>query len=160
MSSIILVFILFQFYSVVRRDISLRFFHIRISWCSFTGVWVKASFLKSPRLFVFKPISVLLLLEWSSHVLLFPSPFNPCTGSLVTVPGAPITIGIIVTFMFQSFFNSLSRYISLFLFTFNFTPWSAQTEKSTIRYVLFLLLIISASGRLAEITWSVCIEES
>ena len=35
---------------------------------------------------------------------------------LVTVPKAPITIGIIVTFMFHNFFNSLarSRYLSFF----------------------------------------------
>ena len=31
----------------------------------------------------------------------------PCTNLLVTVPRAPITIGIIVTFMFHSFFNFL-----------------------------------------------------
>ena len=30
-------------------------------------------------------------------------------NSLVTVPKAPITIGIIVTFMFHSFFNALQR---------------------------------------------------
>ena len=42
---------------------------------------------------------------------------SPCTNNpLVTVPRAPITIGIIVTFMFHSLFNSLarSRYLSLF----------------------------------------------
>ena len=38
-------------------------------------------------------------------------PFN---NPLVTVPKAPITIGIIITFMFYSFFNSLA--ISLFTF--------------------------------------------
>ena len=41
---------------------------------------------------------------------------------LVTVPKAPITIGIIVTFMFLWFFNSLarSRYLSFFSLSFNF----------------------------------------
>ena len=41
---------------------------------------------------------------------------RPFNNPLVTVPKAPITIGIIVTFMFHSFFNSLarSRYLSLF----------------------------------------------
>ena len=40
---------------------------------------------------------------------------RPNNNPLVTVPKAPITIGIIVTFMFHSFFNSLarSRYLSL-----------------------------------------------
>ena len=42
-----------------------------------------------------------------------PSSFN---SPLVTVPNAPLTIGIIVTFMFHSFFNSRarSRYLSFF----------------------------------------------
>ena len=41
------------------------------------------------------------------------SPFN---NPLVTVPKALITIGIIITFMFQSFFSSLARfrYLSFF----------------------------------------------
>ena len=42
-------------------------------------------------------------------------PSSPLSNSLVTVPNAPITIGIIVSCMFHSFFNSLarSRYLSL-----------------------------------------------
>ena len=41
---------------------------------------------------------------------------------LVPVPKAPFTIGIIVTFIFHSFFNSLarSRYLSLFSHSFSF----------------------------------------
>ena len=41
---------------------------------------------------------------------------RPYSNSLVTVPKAPITIGIIVTCMFHSFFNSQarSRYLSFF----------------------------------------------
>ena len=40
--------------------------------------------------------------------------------SLMTVPITPVTIGIIVTFMFHSIFNSLarSRYFSLLLFAY------------------------------------------
>ena len=34
---------------------------------------------------------------------------RPCTNPLVTVIKAPIAIGIIVTFMFHSFFSSLAR---------------------------------------------------
>ena len=82
------------------------------------------------------------------------SPFN---NPLVTVPNAPITICKIVTFMFHSFFNSLarSRYLSFFSLSFSFILWSAGTAKSTILYVLFLLLIIVRSGLLDEIRWSV-----
>ena len=83
---------------------------------------------------------------------------SPLTDPLVTVSRAPITIGIIVTFMFHSFFNSLakSRYLSLFSHSFNFT-WTA---KSMILQVLSLLLIIIKSGCLAEIRWSVCMLKS
>ena len=84
-----------------------------------------------------------------------PSPLN---NPLVTVPNAPITIGIIVTCMFHAFFNSLarSRYLSFFSHSFSFILWSTETAKSTILQVLFLLRIIIRSGLLAEIRWSVC----
>ena len=56
----------------------------------------------------------------STRPLIFnsPSPFN---NPLVTVPKAPITIGIIVIFMSHSFFNSLARpwYLSFLSFSFN-----------------------------------------
>ena len=65
-----------------------------------------------------------------------PRPFN---NPLVTVPKAPITVGIIVTFIFHSFFNSLARskYLSLFTHSFSFILWSAGTAKSTILQIFF-----------------------
>ena len=82
----------------------------------------------------------------------------PCINPLVTVSRALITINIIVTFMFHSFFNSLakSRYLPFFSLSFSFTLWSV---KSTILQILFLLLIIIWSGRLIEIRWSVCMSK-
>ena len=76
---------------------------------------------------------------------------------LVTVPKAPITIGIIFTFMFHSFFNSLarSRYLSLFSHSFSFILWSAGTAKATILQILWFLLIIIRSGLRTEIRWTV-----
>ena len=79
------------------------------------------------------------------------SPFN---NPLVTVPKAPITTSIIVTFMFHSFFNSLarSRYLFFFSRSFSFILWTAGTAKSTLLHILFFLwLIIIRSGLLAEI---------
>ena len=75
------------------------------------------------------------------------------SNPLVTVTNASITIGIIVTCMFHSFFNSLARskYLSFFSHSFSFILWSAGTAKSTILQVLFFLLIIIRSGFLAEI---------
>ena len=67
------------------------------------------------------------------------SPFN---NPLVTVPKASIAIGIIVTFMFHSFFNSLarSRYLSFFSHSFSFILWSAGTAKSIILQLLFFFV--------------------
>ena len=61
------------------------------------------------------------------------------SNPLLTVPNAPITIGIIVTCMFLIFFNSLarSRYLSFFSHSFSFILWSAGTAKLTILKVLF-----------------------
>ena len=79
----------------------------------------------------------------------------------MTVPRAPITIGIIVTFVFQ-FFNYLARFrhLSFFSLSFNFTLWSAQTAKVHNSENSFFLSIIIGSGRLAEIRWSVCLSKS
>ena len=84
---------------------------------------------------------------------------SPFSNPLVTVPNAPIIIGIIVTWMFHSFFSSLarSRYLSFFSYSFSFILWSAGTAKSIILQVLFFLLIIIKSSLLAVIRWSVCI---
>ena len=86
---------------------------------------------------------------------------RPFNNPLVTVPKAPITIGIIVTFVFHSFFNSLgrSRYLSLCSHSFSFILWSAVTAKSTILQIFFFVSIIMRSGLRAEIRWSVCISK-
>ena len=64
--------------------------------------------------------------------------------------------------MFHSFFNSQPRpsYLSLFSHSFNFTLWSAETEKSSILIVFSFLLITIKASRLVEIRWSVCISKS
>ena len=84
------------------------------------------------------------------------------SNPLVMVPKAPITFGIIATYMFHSFFNSLtrSRNLSFFSHSFSFILWSAGTAKSTILQVPFFWLIIIMSGLLAEISWSVCMSKA
>ena len=62
---------------------------------------------------------------------------SPCIYPLVSVPNAPITIGITVTFMFHSFLGfffffcylAKCRYLSLFSLYFSFTLWSAWIAK-------------------------------
>ena len=128
---------------------------IRVSRWFFTGV----SDIKSPQVSRIL-LSILAVLNnvvvWMVSTRPPTSKFSsPFSNPLVTVPNAPITIGIIVTCMFHSFFNSLarSRYLSFFLHSFSFILWSAGTAKSTILQVLFffLLLIIIKSGLLAGI---------
>ena len=68
------------------------------------------------------------------------SPFiNPSVSLLNT----PITNGIIFPFMIHSFYNSqaMSRYLSFFSLSFNFTLWSARITKSTILHVLFFVVV-------------------
>ena len=69
------------------------------------------------------------------------SPFN---NPLVTVPKAPITIALIVTFMFHIFFNSLakSRYLFFFSLSFSFILWTAGKAKSTILQILFFCWLL------------------
>ena len=83
---------------------------------------------------------------------------RPFNNPFVTVPKAPITIGIIFTFMIHSFFNSRARssYLSLFSYSFSFILWSTGTAKLTILQIFiffyfFFLLIIIRSVLLAEI---------
>ena len=73
------------------------------------------------------------------------SPFN---NPLVTVPKAPITIGIIVTFM-----------VLLFTF-FQFYSVVSRDSKVHNRASSLFWLIIIRSGLLAEIEWSICTSKS
>ena len=93
---------------------------------------------------------------------LFSNSSSPSTNLLVTVPRGTVTIVIIVTFIFHTFFKSKARfsYLSTFPLYFNITLWSAGSAKYIILQVFsFFLRIITRSGRLAEIKWSVHISE-
>ena len=88
--------------------------------------------------------------------------FSRFNNPLLTVPRAPKTIGIIVTFMFHSFFffNSIaeSRYLS---FSFTFFQFYSEVSQASKVYnfessPFFFLLNIIKSGLLAEINVSVC----
>ena len=125
---------------------TLENFSKSVSLWFLTGVWV-TSLIKSPELLpVFWPT---LTMPWSLLFILFPSSPLPVQIPLVTVPSAPITICITltVTIMFHRVFRPLSRfrYSAFFSLSFNFTLWSAETEKSTIRQVPFF--IVWSSGR-------------
>ena len=78
----------------------------------------------------------------STHPPTFKSsrPFN---DSLVTVPNAPTTIGIIVTFMFHSYFQFPSKVevlIVLFLFFQFYSVVSRNIAKSIILQILFFFV--------------------
>ena len=85
---------------------------------------------------------------------------SPFSYPLVTVLKAPITIGIIVTILFHSFFNSLARSSILsVLFCGQPRQQSWQFCKFSFLFFFFLLIIIR-SGLLAKIRWSVCMSKS
>ena len=67
--------------------------------------------------------------------------FSLYTNPLVTVPRSSIAIGITVTFMFHSVFNSLarSRYLSFIFLPFDFTLWTAGIAKFPIRFSFFFV---------------------
>ena len=70
----------------------------------------------------------------------------------------PITVVIILTLMFHSRFSSLTRSkFSLFLI---FSSVVHQDGNFTIRQVFLLWLIITKSGLLTGIRWSVCVSKS
>ena len=78
--------------------------------------------------------------------------FSPFNNPLVTIPKVPITIGIIVTFMFHSFFNSLVRsryYRSFQILSVLFC--GQPNQQSSQFYKFFFFFIIIKSGLLAEI---------
>ena len=58
---------------------------------------------------------------------------------LVSIPKAPITIEIRVTFMFHNFYKTLARsgYLSFFSLSFSFILWSGGKAKSSILQVFF-----------------------
>ena len=87
---------------------------------------------------------------------------SPFSKPLVTVPNVPITIGIIVTSMFHSFFQFPSKVkvlILLFIFFQFYSVVSWDSNVDNFASSLFLLIIIR-SGLLAEIRWSACMSKS
>ena len=88
---------------------------------------------------------------------------RPFNNPLVIVPKAPITIGIILTFMFHRFFFQFSSkvevLISLVTFFQFYSVVSRDSKVDNFADFIFLLIIIR-SGLLAEIRWSVCISKS
>ena len=82
--------------------------------------------------------------------------FSLCINPLVTVSRAPITIGIIVTFLFHSFFNSFAKSRYLSFFTLSILLCGQLGQQSPPFCKISFLLIIIRSGCLAEISWFVC----
>ena len=122
---------------------------------------------KSPRVSR-TVLSILALLH--SAVVWMVSTHPPTSKSssffnnpLITVPKVPITIGIIVTFMFHSFFNSLAKrgtYPSFRILSVLFCGQPGQQSPQFGNFSFLLLLIIIRYGLLAEIRWSVCMSKS
>ena len=93
---------------------------------------------------------------------------SPSTSHLGTVPRAPITIGITVTFMFHFFFQFPSKVwnlILLFAFfqIYSVVSWDSKVHSlasSLLLLLLFLFLLNVRFVLLAGISWSVCMSKS
>ena len=83
---------------------------------------------------------------------------SPCINPLSVVPIASITIGITVTLQFNIFLIPWQNTFTYPAFCFLSNLLLCQLGQQNSQ--LFLLLIITISGRLAEIRWSVCISKS
>ena len=97
--------------------------------------------------------SIMLLFGWSPTRSPTSKSFRTFNNSLLTVPKAPITVGIIVTLMFHSFFNSLARsrrLLSLFTFFQFYSVVSRDSKINNFADFLFLLIIMR-SGLLAKV---------
>ena len=136
-------------------------FRASVSWWVLTGVWMTASLLKSPGLFsVFWSILIMLLFEWFPHVFLFPGPPIPIpilwwlyrAHQLQLVSPSP---SCSIVFQFSS-----KVLVLIYLFAF-FQLYSAVSRNGKVRYSTgsLFLLTITKPGRLAEISWFVCISE-
>ena len=88
---------------------------------------------------------------------------SPYNNTLVTIPKAPITIGIILTSMFYFFFKFSSKVEVLILrFTF-FQFYSLVSRNSGVNNFansLFFFVYYIRYGLLAEISCSVCMSKS
>ena len=68
---------------------------------------------------------------------------SPFSNPLVTVPNAPITIGIIVTCMFHSFFQFPSK-VEVLILLFNFFRfYSVVSQDSKVNYFVSSLLFVN-----------------
>ena len=128
---------------------SLRFFHISVSWWYFTGIRVRASLINlqnSSRYSGRSPQWCSLDVSTRPPTSKSSSPFN---NHLVSVRNAPITIGIILTFMFHSFFqfpNKVEVLILLFSFFKFYSVVNRNSKVHNFASSLFLLLITIRSG--------------
>ena len=140
---------------------SFRVFHISVNWL-FHG---SLSDSKSPQVFR-TLLNTLAVLNNAVVWMVSARPptsksSSPFYSPLVTVPNAPITTGIIVTFMFHSLFFLFpsKTEVLILLFTF-FQFYSVVGQHSKAYTFASFLLITIRSGRLAEIRWSFCMSKS
>ena len=77
------------------------FFHTNVCWCFLIRFWVIASLLKALELLSVSCLILTMLFSGKSPLLLFPNLPVTFTNLFGTVPSAPISTGITVTFMFH-----------------------------------------------------------
>ena len=163
----LLLFAIFVYYVIDRFHIFYYFFSSRVftpaladgfHWSPSDSKFTQVS---RTLLSILADLNNAVLSIVSSRPLIFKSS-SPCFNPLRTVPSAPITIDITVTFMFHIFFQFSSKIsVLIFLFVFfSFYPVVSQNDQVHCSADSIFLLTITRSGRLAEIKGSICISKS
>ena len=139
-------------------------FRTRVSRWFLTWVWKTASLLKSQGLFsVFWPISIIFQFLMVSTRPLISKSSSPGTNSLVTYQehnyNSYLRRPHVPHFFFQ-FSSKTHVFILLFAFFSRLHISQPGQQNPQFGKSFLLLLIINWSGRLAEITWSVCMSKS
>ena len=157
-------FILWSTGTAKSKILQILFFFVDYYKVWSSGTSVRLSDSKFPRVSR-TLLSILVDLSNAVVCMVFTRPVvskssTPCINPLVTVPTAPITIGVTVTFMFH-FFSVLKQGVGPYLsFRFLSVLLCGQQERQSQLFCLFsffsfflffFLLTITRSGRLAEI---------
>ena len=141
----------------------MRVFHTSVSWRSFTGVGITASLLRSPGPFsVFWSILAMLYFRWSPLVFRsqdLPTPLLSLWGSLQARQLLLVSLRASCPITFLILWQGPSTYLSFRYLWFSSCGLLGRQNSLFYRFSFFPL-IITRSGILAGIRWSVCMTKS
>ena len=138
---LLLLLLLLLIIIIIIIIIIIKVFHISISWWSFTS---KTPQVTRTLLSILAVLNNAVVRMISTHLLTSKSS-SPFNNPLNTVPKAPITFGIIFTFMFHSFFQFFSK-VEILILLFSFFQFYSVVHRDSkvnnFENCLFILIII------------------